>query len=152
MLSRYSKFVNKYHYKTLTKPKLFRLHTIPYVESVAGVATGPALVIVDVMMCAHTTNVNWDDYTEAIPAFITIMLIRLMLGLIMCVLMKTVTGMKGIRQISPAMWVLFVIFVLLTKEFVGLSKLWSIFTANLVHHVKCQLFKDAIITMGRRLF
>ena len=111
MLSRYSKFVNKYHYKTLTKPKLFRLHTIPYVESVAGVATGPALVIVDVMMCAHTTNVNWDDYTEAIPAFITIMLIPLsysisdglMLGLIMYVLMKTVTGMKGIRQISPAM-------------------------------------------------
>ena len=36
----------------------------------------------------------------------------IMLGLIMYVLMKTGTGMKGIRQISPTVWVLFVIFVL----------------------------------------
>ncbi len=35
-----------------------------------------------------------------------------MLGLIMYVLMKTGKGMKGIRQISPTVWVLFVIFVL----------------------------------------
>ena len=34
------------------------------------------------------------------------------LGTIMYVLMKTGTGMKGIRQISPTVWVLFVIFVL----------------------------------------
>ena len=36
----------------------------------------------------------------------------IMLGLIMYVLMKVGSGKKGIRQISPTVWVLFVIFVL----------------------------------------
>ncbi|MBP5375459.1 MAG: hypothetical protein J6Y38_03900 [Bacteroidaceae bacterium] len=36
----------------------------------------------------------------------------IMLGIIMYVLMKTGSGMKGIRQISPTVWVLFAIFVL----------------------------------------
>ena len=36
----------------------------------------------------------------------------IMLGLIMYVLMKVALGMKGIRQISPTVWVLFVVFVL----------------------------------------
>ena len=92
----------------------------PLFLAIPAAATGPALVIVGVMMCTNTTKVDWDDYTEAIPAFITILLMPLsysiceglMLGLIMYVLMKTASGMKGIRQISPAVWVLFVIFVL----------------------------------------
>ena len=36
----------------------------------------------------------------------------IMLGLIMYVLMKVAVGKKGIRQISPTVWVLFVVFVL----------------------------------------
>ena len=36
----------------------------------------------------------------------------IMLGIIMYVLMKVGTGMKGIRQLSPTVWGLFVIFVL----------------------------------------
>jgi AGZA family xanthine/uracil permease-like MFS transporter len=35
-----------------------------------------------------------------------------MLGIIMYVLMKTGIGRKGIRRISPTVWVLFMIFVL----------------------------------------
>ena len=65
-------------------------------------------------------GVDWDDPTEAIPAFVTMLMMPLsysisdgiMLGTIMYVLMKAGTGMKGIRQISPTMWVMFVIFVL----------------------------------------
>ena len=72
------------------------------------------------MMCTNTTSVDWDDYTEAIPAFVTMLLMPLsysisdgiMLGIIMYVMMKVGTGMKGIRQISPTVWILFVIFVL----------------------------------------
>ena len=72
------------------------------------------------MMLTNTTGVDWGDYTEAIPAFITMLLMPLsysisdgiMLGLIMYVLMKVALGMKGIRQISPTVWVLFVVFVL----------------------------------------
>ena len=92
----------------------------PLFLSIPAAATGPALVIVGVMMCTNTIRVQWEDYTEAIPAFITMLLMPLsysisdgiMLGIIMYVLMKAGIGMKGIRQIQPTVWVLFVIFVL----------------------------------------
>ena len=88
----------------------------PYISYDPAAATGPALVIVGVMMLTNTTSVDWGDYTEAIPAFITMLLMPLsygiMLGLIMYVLMKVALGMKGIRQISPTVWTLFVVFVL----------------------------------------
>ena len=92
----------------------------PLFLAIPAAATGPALVIVGVMMCTNTIRVQWNDYTEAIPAFITMLLMPLsysisdgiMLGIIMYVLMKTGVGKKGIRQISPTVWVLFMIFVL----------------------------------------
>lgn len=92
----------------------------PMFLSIPAAATGPALVLVGVMMCTNATKVLWDDYTEAIPAFITMLMMPLsysisdgiMLGLIMYVLMKVSIGIKGIRQISPTVWVLFVVFVL----------------------------------------
>ena len=92
----------------------------PLFLAIPAAATGPALVIVGVMMCAHTTGVDWEDFTEAIPAFVTLLMMPLsysisdgiMLGIIMYVLMKVGTGMKGIRQISPTVWGMFVIFVL----------------------------------------
>ena len=89
----------------------------PLFLAIPAAATGPALVIVGVMMLTNTTSVDWGDYTEAIPAFITMLLMPLsysisdgiMLGLIMYVLMKVAVGKKGIRQISPTVWVLFVV-------------------------------------------
>ena len=36
----------------------------------------------------------------------------IMMGIIMYVLMKAGIGMKGIRQISPTVWVIFAVFVL----------------------------------------
>ena len=92
----------------------------PLFLAIPAAATGPALVIVGVMMITHTTDVDWGDYTEAIPAFVTMLFMPLsysisdgiMMGVIMYVLMKTGIGMKGIRQISPTMWVLFVLFIL----------------------------------------
>lgn len=92
----------------------------PLFLAIPAAATGPALVIVGVMMCANVVAVNWADYSEAIPAFVTMLMMPLsysisdgiMLGVIMFVLMKAGTGKKGLRQISPTVWVLFVIFVL----------------------------------------
>ena len=99
---------------------LLALFLGPLFLAIPAAATGPALVIVGVMMCTNTTGVDWDDYTEAIPAFVTMLLMPLsysisdgiMMGIIMYVIMKVGTGMKGIRQITPTVWVLFVIFVL----------------------------------------
>lgn len=96
------------------------LFLAPLFLAIPSAATVPALVIVGVMMCTTITKVEWEDYSEAIPAFITILLMPLsysisdgiLLGIIMYVLMKISLGMKGIRQISPTVWVLFVLFVL----------------------------------------
>lgn len=96
------------------------LFLAPLFLAIPSAATGPALVIVGVMMCTTITKVEWEDYSEAIPAFVTILLMPLsysisdgiLLGIITYVLMKVSLGMKGIRQISPTVWVLFVIFVL----------------------------------------
>ena len=92
----------------------------PLFLAIPSAATGPALVIVGVMMCSSITKVAWDDFSEAIPAFITMLMMPLsysisdgiMLGIIMFVLMNVCTGKKGIKKISPTIWVLFVIFVL----------------------------------------
>jgi len=99
---------------------LLSLFFAPLFLAIPAAATGPALVIVGVMMCANTVGIDWDDQTEAIPAFVTMLMMPLsysisdgiMLGTIMYVLMKVATGKKGLRQISPTMWVMFVIFVL----------------------------------------
>lgn len=92
----------------------------PLFLAIPAAATGPSLILVGVMMWMNTTSIDWGDYTEVIPAFVTILLMPLsysisdgiMLGIIMFVLMKFGKGMKGIRQISPTMWVLFALFVL----------------------------------------
>ena len=92
----------------------------PLFLAIPSAATGPALVIVGVMMCSNITKVAWKDYSEAIPAFVTMLMMPLsysisdgiMLGIIMYVLMNVCTGKKGIKKISPTLWVLFVIFVL----------------------------------------
>lgn len=92
----------------------------PLFLAIPAAATGPALIIVGVMMISNTANINWEDHSEAIPAFVTILLTPLsysisdgiMLGVIMYVLMKLAKGKTGIRQITPTVWVLFVIFIL----------------------------------------
>ncbi len=96
------------------------LFLCPLFLAIPSAATGPALVIVGVLMCSNTAAVAWEDYSEAIPAFVTLLLTPLsysisdgiMLGTIMFVLMKVCKGKQGIRQISPTMWVLFAVFVL----------------------------------------
>ena len=92
----------------------------PMFLAIPAAATGPALIIVGVMMCSNVVKVKWDDYTEAIPAFLTMVLMPLcysisdgiMLGIVMYVLMNISAGRQGIKKISPTIWVLFVIFVL----------------------------------------
>ncbi len=99
---------------------LLSLFLGPLFLAIPAAATGPSLIIVGVLMCSHTIGIDWDDYTETIPAFITLLMTPLsysisdgiMLGTIMYVLMKICKGMPGIRQISPTMWVLCTIFII----------------------------------------
>jgi len=92
----------------------------PLVEAVAGAAavTSPALIVVGVMMAASLKEIEWKDLAEAIPAFLTLLLMPLTysiatgiaLGFIAYPLAKWFAG-KG-REVHPIMYVLAVFFVL----------------------------------------
>jgi adenine/guanine/hypoxanthine permease len=90
----------------------------PLVAAVPTYATAPALILVGALMCASLAKVNWDDFTEAFPAFITTVATPLTfsiatglsLGLLSFTFIKIGTG--KIRQISPLIWVLSVLFLL----------------------------------------
>ncbi|NLC51258.1 MAG: NCS2 family permease, partial [Firmicutes bacterium] len=51
---------------------LLALFFTPLVGIVPGYATAPALVIVGVLMTGAVTQINFEDFTEAFPAFLTI--------------------------------------------------------------------------------
>ena len=90
----------------------------PVFLAIPGAATGAVLVIVGVMMMAPIRNIEWDDYSEAIPAFITAVMMPLaysiahgiLLGMISYVVINACTG--KFKKISPTMWVLAVLFIL----------------------------------------
>ena len=92
----------------------------PLFLSIPNQATGPALILVGVMMCSGVSKVKWDDFSESIPAFFTLLLMPLcysisdgiMVGIIVYVLINAVTVKNNIKKISPTMWVLFVLFVI----------------------------------------
>lgn len=72
----------------------------PLFLAIPGAATGPVLFIVGVMMAAPVKEIDWEDYSEAIPAFVTMLLMPLaysisdgiMLGMISYVVINALTG------------------------------------------------------------
>lgn len=90
----------------------------PLFLAIPGSATGPVLVIVGVMMVAPVHNINWEDYSEAVPAFITMLLMPLtysisegiMLGMISYVILNACTG--KFKKIGITMWILTILFIL----------------------------------------
>ncbi|NCB06934.1 MAG: NCS2 family permease [Bacteroidia bacterium] len=105
---------------SLTTAALFliALFFAPLFTMVPGAATAPALVLVGFFMMSPILNINFDDYTESIPAFITILMMPLaysiaegiVFGMLSYVLLKLFTGKY--KDISPVMIVLAVLFVL----------------------------------------
>ena len=104
----------------LTVAALFALALFfsPIFLAIPGAATAPALVIVGVMMMAPVAKVDWEDFSESIPAFLTVLLMPvaysisdgILIGVIAYVLLNACAG--KFKKISPTMWVLAVLFVL----------------------------------------
>ena len=92
----------------------------PLFLAIPAAATGPALVIVGVMMCSSITKIDWNDYSEAIPAFLTMLLMPLcysisegiMIGVIVYVILNGCSGHGRAKKISVTMWVLAILFVI----------------------------------------
>jgi len=80
--------------------------------------TAPALILVGSFMAKSVTRCNWDDLTESIPAFMTIVGMALTFnishglafGFILYPSMKLMAGKA--KEVSPLMWVLGAIFLL----------------------------------------
>ncbi|RCW50685.1 NCS2 family permease [Halanaerobium sp. MA284_MarDTE_T2] len=90
----------------------------PLIGIVPAAATAPALIIVGTMMMTNITNLNWDDFTEILPAFVTMITMPLTysisngiaLGFIVYPLVKLFTG-KG-KDVHWLVYVLGIVFVL----------------------------------------
>lgn len=91
---------------------------IGLVGIVPAQATSPALVIVGVLMLSAVSEIDFSDFTEAVPVFFVIAMMPLTysiangisIGLIMLPIMKLVTG-KG-KEVHPVVYVLAVLFIL----------------------------------------
>ncbi len=90
----------------------------PLFGSIPSAATSPALIIVGVMMMTPVKDIEWNDMTEAIPAFLTIIFMvvaysiadGIMFGILSFTLLKLFT--KKSKDISAMTWVVFALFVL----------------------------------------
>jgi adenine/guanine/hypoxanthine permease len=90
----------------------------PLVAAIPSYATAPALILVGALMCGSVARVHWDDFSDAFPAFLTIIATPLTfsiatglsLGLLSFTFIKVGTGRY--REISPLIWVLSVLFLL----------------------------------------
>ena len=90
----------------------------PLVAAIPSYATAPALILVGALMCGSVARVKWDDFTEAVPAFLTLIATPLTfsiatglsLGLLSFTFLKLFTGRH--REISALIWVLSALFLL----------------------------------------
>jgi adenine/guanine/hypoxanthine permease len=89
----------------------------PLVAAIPSYATAPALILVGALMCGAVARVRWDDFSDAFPAFLTLVATPLTfsictglsLGMLSFTLIKVGTGKY--REISPLIWILSALFL-----------------------------------------
>lgn len=92
----------------------------PIFTAIPSCATAPALVIVGFYMMASVLAIDFNDMTEAIPAFICIIAMPffysisegIALGMISYVLINVISGKAKEKKISLLMYVLAILFIL----------------------------------------
>ncbi|HLO60726.1 MAG TPA: NCS2 family permease [Bacteroidales bacterium] len=97
---------------------LLALFLAPLFSMIPGVATAPALIIVGSFMIAPIQKIDFGDYAESIPVFLTILLMPLAysisegiaFGMISYVMIRLFTGRW--KEVSLVMFVLAVFFIL----------------------------------------
>jgi len=96
---------------------LAALFFIPLFQAVPAIATAPALVMVGVLMAASLKAIDWEDVGEAVPAFLTVIVMPLTYsiseglaaGFIAYPIVRVFQGRA--REVSPALWILAGIFI-----------------------------------------
>ncbi len=89
----------------------------PVAAAIPAFATAPALILVGALMTESVAQVDWKDFTEAFPAFVTLVTTPLTFsiatGLSLGVISYTIAKLAAgkVREISPLQWILTVLFV-----------------------------------------
>ncbi len=90
----------------------------PLAAAIPAYATAPALILVGVLMSQSIAHVKWQDFTEALPAFITMLVTPLAFsiatGLSFGVISYTVVKLAAgkVAEINTLVWILTVLFIL----------------------------------------
>ncbi|PIE77236.1 MAG: guanine permease [Clostridiales bacterium] len=90
----------------------------PVLLSVPAFATAPALIIVGFFMMSSVTKIDFSDITDAVPAFLAIIMMPLtysiaegiVAGIVSYTVLKVATGKS--RDIHPILFVLCILFIL----------------------------------------
>ncbi|UOF92223.1 NCS2 family permease [Fodinisporobacter ferrooxydans] len=99
---------------------LLSLFIAPLALLVPGVATSPALIIVGVLMAGAVREIDWDDFVNAIPAFLTLIIMPftysiangISFGIIFYVVLALANNMVGGKhKIHWLMWFLAILVV-----------------------------------------
>lgn len=101
------------------------LFLAPLAQSVPGFATAPALLFIGVLMIQGITNIDWDDITEAVPAFLTIVFMPfaysiadgIAMGFISYALVKLFTGKA--KTVPYMVWIIAALWVFKFAAFGG---------------------------------
>lgn len=97
---------------------LLAIFLSPLAAAVPPIATAPALMIVGSLMLKSAIPIDWNDPTEAVPAFMTLLGIPLTfsiangltLGFVSYTLIKVLSGRA--RQVSPLVYAFTLLFIL----------------------------------------
>lgn len=92
----------------------------PIFLAIPSFATAPALIVVGFLMITSITKIDFKDYTEALPCYISMIAMPFMysisegiaMGVISYVVINLLTGRAKEKKISVLMYVLAVLFVL----------------------------------------
>lgn len=90
----------------------------PLIGLVPAFATAPSLVLVGALMMGEVVNVKFDDFSEALPAFLTIIMMPLTysiangfaFGFVSYVILKVLMGKY--REVQPIMWLIVIAFII----------------------------------------
>ncbi|OYT14538.1 MAG: guanine permease [Bacteroidetes bacterium 4572_77] len=90
----------------------------PLFIMIPSAATAPALILVGLFMMSPIKDIDFEDFTEAIPAFLTIIMMPLAysisegiaFGMISYVVLKLLTGKH--KDVTPAMGIVAVLFLI----------------------------------------
>lgn len=91
----------------------------PLFLSIPSFATAPALIVVGFYMMCNVVKVNFEDYIEAIPAYLCILCMPILysisegivIGVISYTFLVLVTGKAKEKKLSPLMYILSILFI-----------------------------------------